>query len=123
MSTAKRRGSSEISRGPGTREPHKTVVVFAEGGKTEPAYVEGLSRVDAVKMASSVTTKPEHAKPLQLVKAAIEEKRKDRGIDEVWCIFDVEAPLEKQHPDLAAARSPRSMASMWPCRIRVSNCG
>lgn len=116
-----RRGARarSLSRRVGTRPERKTVVVFCEGSETEPAYVAGLRRLQSVRDRSAVVIEldPRHAVPLPLVRAAAERSR-DPEVDEVWCIFDVEAP--EQHPRLdeaiaLAAASGVHVALSHPC--------
>lgn len=89
------RGRS-IGRKAGEREPLKTVYIVCEGTETEPAYFEFMKRNKWERRISNMiklkTSKDAGGTDRdRLVKYAIELKRDNRG-DEVWCVFDVEAP-------------------------------
>ena len=83
------------------RSERRTFVILCEGKETEPQYLRALKQLPGVLEAVSVDIQGPAGRPLQLVEAAIEAKRQDNEIDEVWCVFDVEAPQE--HPNLKEA--------------------
>ncbi len=95
-------------------------MVFCEGTETEPEYLKGLKSLESVHNRTALTIEPDRhfSAPLRLVEAALEPAEDDE-IDEVWCIFDVEAP--EPHPDLndALARAATSLrvkiALSHPC--------
>jgi hypothetical protein len=91
------------------RRPRKTLVVFREGEKTEPQYLQALKLQPFVKDIAAVELRVEAghggAVPQTLVSLAIEARTRaaaeDGEIDEFWCVFDVEWP--RNHPRLAEA--------------------
>lgn len=83
------------------RSERRTFVILCEGKETEPQYLRALKQLPKVREAVSVEILGSVGRPLQLVEAAIEAKRQVNEIDEVWCVFDVEAP--KEHPNLNEA--------------------
>jgi hypothetical protein len=91
------------------REPRKTLLVFCEGARTEPEYLEALRRQPAVQRTAAVDIRIDldyaGFKPLGLVRKAIvahdRATREQREIDEFWCLFDVEWP--ENHPGLKEA--------------------
>jgi len=84
-------------------------VVFCEGEKTEPQYLEALKKLPEIRGAAAVDLRIETghggAVPRTLVRLAIDARSRaaaeEAEIDEFWCVFDVEAP--KNHPGLADA--------------------
>ncbi|MGH3974491.1 MAG: RloB family protein [Pseudonocardiaceae bacterium] len=79
-------------------------MVFTEGRRSEPDYVNGLKKPPhiAEDVSLNLELRPEHGVPLTLVQLAV-ERNKDEEVDECWCIFDVEWPTS--HPNLNAAIS------------------
>ena len=106
------------------RTPKRTFLVFCEGTKTEPDYINALKQEPAVRDSASVDIRIDlnasGAVPLTLVKKAAEARvrsSEEQGeIDEVWCLFDVEWP--NNHPDLDRART---MAEGSDVRLAISN--
>jgi hypothetical protein len=100
------------------------LLVFCEGARTEPEYLEALRREPAVRETAAVDIRidPDSAgfTPLGLVRKAIAARSKalteDGEIDEVWCVFDVEWP--KNHPGL---REAKKLADNHGIRVAVSN--
>jgi hypothetical protein len=98
-----------LTRKVGTVQPKRTLIVYCEGTKTEPQYLEMLKREPDIRARNSVELRimplPSGRVPLTLVQMAVEAKRKskevDGEVDEFWCVFDVEAP--QPHPHLAEA--------------------
>jgi hypothetical protein len=66
-----------LRRRTGTRRPKKTLVVFCEGEKTEPQYLEALKRKPEIRDVAAVDLRIETghggAVPLTLISLAIEE--------------------------------------------------
>lgn len=93
-----------LKRAAGSRSELRTIVVFTEGKKSEPDYINELKKLPHVQqdVALNLELRPEHGVPLTLVKLAVERKA-DPEVDECWCVFDVEWP--KNHPNLPAAMS------------------
>lgn len=104
-----KRATPSLSRLVARRPVKKTVVVFCEGTKTEPKYIEALKNEPAVRDIASVDIRLEATSggevPLTLVRRAAELRAKagveNAEIDEIWCIFDVEWPTN--HPHLREA--------------------
>jgi hypothetical protein len=67
-----------LRRRTGTRRPKKTLVVFCEGEKTEPQYLEALKRQPEIRDAAAVDLRIETghggAVPLTLVSLAIDAR-------------------------------------------------
>lgn len=105
MARRQRRHGHGLSRRAATRSPRRTFVILCEGTVTEPQYLDALKRLREVREVASVKIEVDKdrsgAVPLTLVEAAVEVKRGNDEIDEVWCLFDVEAP--EPHPNLAQA--------------------
>lgn len=74
-------------------------MVFTEGRSSEPDYVNALRKLPHVARDVALTVEifPEHGVPLTLVRHAIDYAG-DEEIDQCWCVFDVEWPLN--HPNL-----------------------
>ncbi len=104
-----RRGQQKpLRRRAGTRPELRTLLVFCEGDKTEPDYLNGLRRLPEVRRNAAVKIEidTDHGVPLTLVKLAAERKKRNDqvgsgAVDEYWCVFDVEWP--RNHPDLDQA--------------------
>ncbi len=92
-------------------------MVFTEGKKSEPEYVNELKRLPHVdeNVALNLELRPEHGVPLTLVQLAVERKN-DHEVDECWCIFDVEWP--RNHPNL---KSAVLLAQANGIRLAISN--
>ncbi|MGE4163993.1 MAG: RloB family protein, partial [Vicinamibacterales bacterium] len=111
---AARRGSERLNRTEGSRQPRRTYVRFCEGKRTEPSYFEGIRR-QLRRAAVDIRVRPQVGSPSRLVRHAV---RADLdGVDEVWCLFDVEAP--EPHGDLDEAL--RLAAGNPAIRLAVSN--
>ena len=84
-------------------------MVFCEGERTEPEYLEALKRQPPVRDVAAVDLRVEighgGSVPRTLVAMAIEARSRaideDAEIDEFWCVFDVEWP--RNHPGLGEA--------------------
>jgi hypothetical protein len=108
-----RRGSKSagrpLKRKVATRRPRKTLVVFCEGEKTEPEYLDALKRQPPVRDVAAVDLRVEAGRggsvPRTLVAMATEAHSRaideEAEIDEFWCVFDVEWP--RNHPVLNEA--------------------
>lgn len=103
------RKDASLRRRTEVRAPKRTFLVFCEGTRTEPAYIEALRQEPAVRDSASVEIRIDRASgavPLTLVNKAAEARDRfsqEQGeIDEVWCLFDVEWP--QNHPKLHEAR-------------------
>ncbi len=118
--------SNSLRRRVGDRSPKRTFLVFCEGRRTEPEYLEALKREPAVRDIAAVDIQIDWSTtgsvPMTLVRAAAAARRRSEEeedeIDEVWCIFDVEWPIN--HPQLNEAidmanRSGVNLAISNPC--------
>src|SRR5580693_9982740 len=102
-------GGRALKRRVGIRRPRKTLLVFCEGERTEPEYLDALKRQPAVRDVAAVDLRVETGQggsvPRTLVTMAATARSKaldeDSEIDEFWCVFDVEWP--RNHPGLADA--------------------
>ena len=109
--TSKRKPPSgrPLRRRVATRHVRKTLLVFCEGERTEPEYLNALKLEPFVREVAAVEIRVAQASsgavPLTLVGRAMEARSRalteNDEIDEFWCIFDVEWPVN--HPGLAAA--------------------
>jgi hypothetical protein len=91
-----------------TRPELRTFLVFCEGDRTEPDYLNGLKNLPEVRRHAAVRIEIDtgHGVPLTLVRLAVDRKTRDNlkrssAVDEYWCAFDVEWP--KNHPNLDQA--------------------
>lgn len=102
-------GGRPLKRRVATRQPRKTLLIFCEGKRTEPEYLEALKRQPAIHDVAAVDLRVETGHggsvPKTLLSMAVEARRRavdeDGEIDEFWCVFDVEWP--RNHPDLKEA--------------------
>lgn len=102
-------GARPLRRKVATRKPRKTLVVFCEGERTEPEYLNTLKRQPSVRDIAAVDLRVETGQggpvPRTLVAMATAARSRaideDAEIDEFWCVFDVEWP--RNHPGLEEA--------------------
>jgi RloB-like protein len=101
-------GSRTLRRRVAIRQPRKTLVIFCEGERTEPEYLQALKRKPAVRDVAAVDLRVETGHggaPLSLVSMASDARSRavseEAEIDEFWCVFDVEWPVN--HPNLKEA--------------------
>lgn len=109
--TSKRKapGGRPLRRKVATRRIRKTLLVFCEGERTEPEYLNALKLEPAVREVAAVEIRVAQANsgavPLTLVRRAVEARSRavseNDEIDEFWRVFDVEWPVN--HPNLAEA--------------------
>jgi len=107
-----------------TRFIRKTLLVFCEGERTEPEYLNALKLEPDVREAAAVDIQVAQADsgavPLTLVKRAIEARRRavseNDEVDEFWCVFDVEWPVN--HANLPEALA---LAEANEISLAVSN--
>jgi RloB-like protein len=116
--------SRSLKRKVAIRRPRKTLLVFCEGEKTEPQYLEALKRQPSVRDVAAVDLRVETGHggsvPRTLVSLAADARSRaideEGEIDEFWCVFDVEWP--RNHPRLGeAVRQAREN----DIRLAVSN--
>lgn len=106
---SRRAGERPLKRRVATRQPRKTLLIFCEGKRTEPEYLDALKRQPSVRDVAAVDLRVETGHggsvPKTLVSMAIDARRRaideEGEIDEFWCVFDVEWP--RNHPDLKDA--------------------
>jgi hypothetical protein len=104
-----RTDARSLTRKIATRKPRKTLVVFCEGVRTEPEYLDALKRQPWVRDVAAVDLRVEtrHGGSVPRTLVALASKARKRAIveeaeiDEFWCVFDVEWP--KNHPGLEEA--------------------
>ena len=107
----------------GNRTEKRTFLIYCEGLRTEPDYLEALKEVPETRDRASVEVRIVYEKsgqpPMKLVESAVDgpgvENEEDE-IDEIWCVFDVEWP--KNHPNLDEALQ---LAHSHKIRTAVSN--
>ena len=120
------RNDGSLRRRTAVRALRRTFLVFCEGTRTEPDYLDALRQEPAVRDSASVEIRIDRAAsgavPVTLVDRAAEARERfsqEQGeIDEVWCLFDVEWP--QNHPKLREAREKAnarnvSLAISNPC--------
>lgn len=107
-----------------TRRPRKTFLIFCEGERTEPEYLNALKRQPSVRDVAAVdlrvVTGHGRSAPRALAAMAIDARSRamdeDAEIDEFWCVFDVEWP--ENHPGLQDAIEEAGQNSI---QVAVSN--
>jgi hypothetical protein len=98
-----------LKRRVATRRPRKTLLIFCEGERTEPEYLNALKRQPSVRDVAAVDLRVETGQggsvPRTLVSLAADAHSRavdeEAEIDEFWCVFDVEWP--RNHPGLKDA--------------------
>lgn len=124
MGRARKQGPSSLKRRVGIRPPRKTLVIFCEGQRTEPEYLEALRRLPEVRDVAAVDLRIEAQRngsvPLTLVRMAAKARERaeheEGEVDEFWCVFDVEWPAN--HPGL---REALALARQHGIEVAVSN--
>lgn len=124
--TSKRRRSGDhgLRRRVGIRRPRKTILVFCEGERTEPEYLNAVKMLPSVRETASIDLRIEAARgrsaPRTLVSTAVAARQRaieeDAEIDEFWCVFDVEWP--RNHPYLKQAIRDATSSGI---QVAVSN--
>jgi RloB-like protein len=124
--TSKRRapGGRPLRRKVATRVIRKTLLVFCEGERTEPEYLNALKLEPEIRETAAVEIRVAQADsgavPLTLVKRAIEARSRavseSDEVDEFWCVFDVEWPVN--HANLPEALA---LAEANEISLAVSN--
>ena len=120
----RRRKARSLRRRVAFRKPKRTFLVFCEGTRTEPEYIEALKHEPEVRDTASVEIRIDMdasgAVPMTLVNAAakarVRNSQEQGEIDEVWCLFDVEWP--QNHPKLPEARAKAAESDV---RLAISN--
>jgi hypothetical protein len=115
------RQSKPLGRKTGSRRPNRRFLIYCEGRITERIYIDGVKQ-ELRNAGVQVEVGPKHGEPVGLVRAAAKHARRfttsdPEHFDEVWCVFDVEAPrahcgldeataLAEQHSILCAITNP-----------------
>jgi hypothetical protein len=102
-------GGRPLRRRVATRRPRKTLLIFCEGERTEPEYLDALKRQPSVRDVAAVDLRVETGQGgsvlrtlVSMAAAASSRAIDEEGeIDEFWCVFDVEWP--RNHPGLREA--------------------
>ncbi len=98
------RTASSLGRQAGNRQPRPHILIVCEGEKTEPYYFKWIKNKLRL---STIEIKRDIQDPLRIVKEACESKPKKRksdklsDYDEIWCVFDVENPINNPNLDQA----------------------
>jgi RloB-like protein len=82
-----RRPESYRRRGP-QREPHDSVLIVCEGGKTEPQYLDGLKQAFKLSSANIRVTSADGTDPVSIVRFAERLVNGEGGYDRIYCVFD-----------------------------------
>lgn len=98
-----------LKRRVAVRQPRKTILIFCEGERTEPEYLNAQRHQPWVRDIAAVDLRVQSKRgglaPRTLVSHAVDAWHKTLSeaaeIDEVWCVFDVEWP--QNHPGLLDA--------------------
>ncbi|CAG4910917.1 unnamed protein product [Acidithrix sp. C25] len=88
-----RADKGSLGRKVGDLKPKRTFVVFCEGARTEPIYLNALRRLGSKTSVVDlkVISGTGDSAPLNLVSKAVKlAERNDCEIDEIWCVFDVD---------------------------------
>ncbi|MGH3291519.1 MAG: RloB family protein [Trebonia sp.] len=117
-------GGRPLRRRVATRAIRKTLLIFCEGERTEPEYLNALKLERAIREVAAVEIRVAQADsgavPLTLVKRAIEARSRavseNDEVDEFWCVFDVEWPVNHAHLPEA-----RALAEANKINLAVSN--
>jgi len=120
----RRPGERSLKRRVATRRPRKTLLIFCEGELTEPEYLDALKRQPSVRDVAAVDLRVHTGQggcvPTTLVAMAVEARRRaldeEGEIDQFWCVFDVEWPIN--HPGLNDAIERARQSDI---RLAVSN--
>lgn len=120
MAPQKRVYKKKLRRSVVNLSQRRTFIVLCEGKATEPNYLYALQQLSEIRRSVSVAIKVNKSRsgaaPLALVDAAIQVKGESKDLDEVWCVFDVEAP--NIHPDLKEAVEK---AEKHEIKVAISN--
>jgi hypothetical protein len=96
MTARKAPGSRTLRRRVAVRSVRKTLLVFCEGKRTEPEYLNALKLQPAVREVAAVEIRVAQASsgavPLTLVSRAVDASSRAMNesdeIDEFWCVYD-----------------------------------
>lgn len=83
------RGDSSLARSPARRAPYDYVLIVCEGTSTEPNYLRDLLRDLRLSNANIHVLDRDHGSdPLSVVRAALEQYKRDGEYDRIYCVFD-----------------------------------
>lgn len=107
-----------------TLSPRRTFLIFCEGERTEPEYLNALKLLRSVRDVAAVELRVQSrsggSDPRSLVSMAMSAHSRaieeEAEIDEFWCVFDVEWP--RNHPGL---REAIAQAERNGIQVAVSN--
>jgi hypothetical protein len=99
------RASKPLKRSLGTAWLRRRFLIYCEGQVTERIYLDGIKQ-QLRNGGVEIVVGSKHGEPLGLVEAAVKHAKQFKPksperFDEVWCVFDVEAPIP--HGSLAEA--------------------
>ena len=108
MSNRRLKPARNIRRRVPSKQPKFKIIVFCEGSKSEPKYLESFNRINGQGLVE-IITKRGAGVPVTLVNLAVEEKKrlerthkktKDPidGLFQVWVVFDCD-----EHPNIPNA--------------------
>jgi len=109
-------------RRPSDAAKRRSILVFAEGSKTEPIYLTHWHRLYRERVIVAVD--PFHGTPLRIVEEAaatrtrdLREARRGRGdaYDEYWCVFDIDEHPRVEEAIKLAADNGINVAVSNPC--------
>ena len=87
--------AKSLKRKNGKLEQRSRFLIYAEGSVSEAIYVNGV-KGDLGRSGPGIELGRTHGEPLGLVRSAISHKEREQQLgdsfNQVWCIFDVEAP-------------------------------
>ncbi len=115
-----RSGERPLRRAQGTRNENERVLIYCEGRNTEDIYLKGIRR-ELRDRPIEIVIGPSDGEPSMLVQDAVKHRdrfarKTDEKFDQVWCVFDVEAP--RPHPSLEPAIAAARKAGL---RCALSN--
>ena len=97
----------QLKRRSDFRVPKRVIQIFCEGEQTERQYFNELKRQPEVADRAAVDLQVQRVQgvPMTLVELACLSKKRADEVDEIWCVFDVEAKADKpgNHPNLRKA--------------------
>jgi hypothetical protein len=99
-----RESNSRLRRSDGKREPRVSYAIYCEGRVTERQYFLGLRRE---LRASNMQVLWVAGTPLEIVERALRDDRAAEA-DQIWCVFDVEAPTLHPNFDTALLKAEQS---------------
>jgi hypothetical protein len=86
----RKRDSNSLKRKVGNRKPYSIVLLVCEGEATEPNYFKGFCCDLKLDTNVRIMPCPSGTDPVNIVDFALEEFKKDKEWDRIYCIFDKE---------------------------------